>query len=243
MATLVTRNGAPVLTTDIGANNYQIVGIEMRPISGVYLSDLVTLGSASETTLAQLPYNITLDRVYIHGDPAVGSKRGVALNGQGLVVENSYISDFKSTWQDAQAICGWSGPGPFVITNNYIEGSGENLMFGGATPAIPGTIPSDIAITGNHFAKPLSWMPGQPSFQGVAWSVKNILELKNAQRVTISGNVFENNWPGSQDGFAIVFTVRMSGGTTAVVANVTFSNNLIRNTSQGVNLLGKERHK
>ena len=33
-------------------------------------------------------------------------------------------------------------------------------------------------------------------------------DIKNARRVTISNNVFENNWEGGQPGFAIVFTVR-----------------------------------
>ena len=67
--------------------------------------------------------------------PARGQKRGIAMNSASTTIIGSYISDIKSTSQDAQAIAGWSGPGPFLIENNYLEASGENFMLGGATPA------------------------------------------------------------------------------------------------------------
>ncbi len=64
-------------------------------------------------------------------------------------------------------------------------------------------IPSDIEIRENLFSKPLSWKSGDPSYAGMPWSVKNLLELKNAQRLLIDGNVFERIWPADQAGFAI----------------------------------------
>ena len=42
--------------------------------------------------------------------------------------------------------------------------------------------------------------------------MKNLFELKNAQRVLIESNVFEYNWAESQNGFAILFTPRNQGG-------------------------------
>jgi hypothetical protein len=61
-----------------------------------------------------------------------------------------------------------------------------------------------------------------PAFAGVTWSVKNLLELKNARRVTIRGNVLENNWVSAQAGFAILFTVRNEDGAApwAVIEDV-----------------------
>jgi hypothetical protein len=53
-------------------------------------------------------------------------------------------------------------------------------MFGGGDPAIPNLVPSDIEIRRNYFSKPLSWRVGDPSYTGVTWLVKNLLELKNA---------------------------------------------------------------
>lgn len=51
----------------------------------------------------------------------------------------------------------WNGPGPFVISNNYFEGSGENIIVGGSDPSIPDLVPSDIVITGNLISKPTRW--------------------------------------------------------------------------------------
>src|SRR6478736_4998060 len=49
---------------------------------------------------------------------------------------------------------GFNGPGPFTITNNYLEAAAENIMFGGADPGIPGLVPSDIVISDNFITKP-----------------------------------------------------------------------------------------
>src|SRR5262249_38836706 len=64
-----------------------------------------------------------------------------------------------------------NGSGPFRIVNNHLEAAGENLMFGGADPAIPQQIPSDIEICHNHFFKPLTWKADDPSYEGTAWTV------------------------------------------------------------------------
>jgi len=58
----------------------------------------------------------------------------------------------------------------------------------------------------------------------------------------VDGNVFENNWPHAQTGFAILFTVRNQDGAApwSVVEDVTFSNNVVRGTASGVNVLGHD---
>jgi len=80
--------------------------------------------------LAQLPHDLILDRTYIHGNATVNLSRCVALNSAASAVIDSYLSECHANGQDAQAICGWNGPGPFKIVNNYLEASGENVMFG-----------------------------------------------------------------------------------------------------------------
>jgi hypothetical protein len=98
-------------------------------------------------------------------------------------------------------------------------------MFGGADPKIRDLVPSDIEIRGNHVVKPLTWMKGHPSYAGTEWTVKNLLELKNARRVVIDGNLFEQNWAAQQKGFGIVFTVRNQDGGApwSVVEDVAFT--------------------
>ena len=121
-----------------------------------------------------MPHHIELDRVLIAGDPTVGQKRAIAANAAYVTIENSDIRDIKAAGQDSQAIAAWNSPGPFTIRNNYLEAAGENVMFGGADISIPGVIPSDITLENNILTK-------DPAWRGSSWTVKNVLELKNAQ--------------------------------------------------------------
>jgi cellulose synthase/poly-beta-1,6-N-acetylglucosamine synthase-like glycosyltransferase len=240
MATLSAAAGT-VITADSGAHHYRFVGVRVAPPAGIYLNTLVQLGDA-ETDADRLPHDIIFDRCYLHGDPAKGARRGIALNARRAAVINSYLAEFKEASADSQALAGWNGPGPFTITNNYLEAAGENVMFGGADPSIEGLVPSDIHITQNHFAKPLRWRKGDPSFEGTAWAIKNLFELKNARRVVIDGNLFEHNWPDAQNGFAVLLTVRNQDGEApwSVVEDVSFSNNVVRRVAAGINILGSD---
>jgi hypothetical protein len=69
-------SGDAVIVTAAGARGYRFVGIELRPTPGVFLFNLVLLGTNSETPLDQLPRNIIFDRCYLHGDPQAGTRRG-----------------------------------------------------------------------------------------------------------------------------------------------------------------------
>jgi hypothetical protein len=81
---------------------------------------------------------------------------------------------------------------------------------------------------------------GTASADGTRWQVKNLLELKNARRVRVEYNLFENNWVAAQPGYAIVLTPRNQDGACpwCVVESVDFTHNIVRNTAAGVNLLG-----
>jgi cellulose synthase/poly-beta-1,6-N-acetylglucosamine synthase-like glycosyltransferase len=201
----------------------------------------VQLGDEA-TSVEALPHHLIFDRCYLHGDAERGTRRGIAMNSRHTAVVDSYLSDFKDSTADSQAIAGWNGDGPFRIANNYLEAAGENVMFGGADPAIAGLVPADIEIVRNHFAKPLRWKKDDPSFEGTEWAVKNLFELKNARRVLIDGNLFEYNWPHAQNGFAILFTPRNQegGAPWSVVEDVTFSRNLVRHVAAGINVLGTD---
>src|SRR5688572_2946426 len=229
------------IVTDAGAHHYRFAGIEVAPAAGEFLHNLIELGG-DDADLTEVPHHIVFDRAYIHGDPRKGGRRGVAFNGRELAVINSYLSDFKEVGADSQAISGWNGPGPFKIENNYLEGAGENVMFGGADPSINGLVPSDIEILRNHFAKPLRWKIDNPSYEGTPWAVKNLFELKNARRVLVEGNLLEHNWPHAQNGFAILFTPRNQEGRApwSVVEDVTFRNNVVRSVAAGFNILGRD---
>jgi hypothetical protein len=227
-------NTAAALRTEPYAHHYRLMFLELKANANG-AGDIVRLGSSEQNTLGSVPHHLILDRLYIRGDANVGQKRGVALNSAHTDVLNSHISDIKSASQDSQAIGGWNGPGPFNIVNNYLEGAGENVMFGGADPKIPNLVPSDIVMRRNHFSKPLTW-------RSQHWIVKNLLELKNAQRVVVEGNLFENNWLAAQSGYAILLKSVNQDGTApwSVVQDVKFINNVIRHVSSAFNILGRE---
>ena len=64
-------------------------------------------------------------------------------------------------------------------------------MFGGGASQ---DTSADIEIRRNHFYKPRSWNPADPTYGNIPLSVKNHLQLKNASRVLVEGNVMENVW-------------------------------------------------
>ena len=354
LAVLQSPNNMAVLRTAPGAHHWRVENVEFRGNAGGY-GDIIALGhgGGEQRRHEDVPHTIVLDRVYVHGDALLGQKRGVALNSASTEIINSYIADIKAVGQDTQAICGWNGPGPYTIVNNYLEAAGENILFGGGDPMIEGLVPQDIVIRGNHIARPVSWRepivatptdiagapagaiaddaaaasaksPGLPtgsySYRVVAvrrvasgedaysspsqpvnveisdersaaalqwspvenasgyrvyrrdgsgdtwwavnepaftdagvpgktgappknptrWSVKNLLELKNARNVEIDGNTFEFNWEAAQDGYALLFKPVNQGGRAlwATIENVRVTNNVVRHVAAAINING-----
>src|SRR5204862_2381570 len=151
-------NTSAALKTAASANHWKLMFLEfLANQSGA--GDIIALGAgdSTQTDLPQVPHDLVLDRLYIHGDPVLGQKRGVSLNSRDTWLINSYISDCKAVGQDSQAIQGHNGPGNFLIENNYLEGATENFLLGGADPAIPNLVTGNITFRRNYLYKPLAW--------------------------------------------------------------------------------------
>ncbi len=243
MPKLVTASPPYGITTSPGAHHFRFVGIEITPSSRTFLGAIVNLGNSNETSVSQLPHHIIFDRCYVHGDPAVGSNKGIAANANDVSVIDSYISDLKSTTNpDTNAIWTFNSAGPIKIMNNYLEAGGENVMIGGAAPTIVNQVPSDIEIRRNHIKKPLSWMVGDSRYAGTRILVKNLIEFKLGRRVLVDGNVLENSWPDAQAGYAFMITPRNENGSApwSVVQDLTITNNIIRRAASGVAMSGRD---
>jgi len=236
LAKLQSANTGPALRTAPGARGWRLELLEFGP-TAKGAGDIIQLGdgSAAQSTLAQVPRDLVIDRCYIHGDPSLGQKRGIALNSASTDIIGSHIDEIKGIGFDTQAIGGWNGPGPFRIENNHLEAAGEVFMLGGATPGIRDLVPSDVVFARNHVTRPESWVDEK-------WTVKNLFELKNARRVMVAMNLFERHWVAAQPGYAVVFTPRGEHGEAAwaVVEDVTFRLNVVRDVSAAINILGHD---
>ena len=204
-------NASGPVTFSNGANHYRFIGLEITrtPATGVVYNLVFNQQGAAD--------HIVFDRSWLHGTAQDETERGIMLAGsQYAAVVDSYFSDFHCVSKtgdcvDAQAIAGGLGSltsGPFKIVDNFLEASGECILLGGGTATIT---PTDIEIARNHMFKPMTWMQGQPGYvggrNGNPFIVKNLFELKNAQRVLFEANILENAWGGfSQAGFGILLT-------------------------------------
>ena len=245
LAKLVTNRGrssGPVVFAP-GASHYRLIGLELTRVAGIGL--VYALASPIPGTVTS---KIIYDRIWFHGTAHDETTRGIQLGGSTYVaVIDSFFTDFHCIYStgsctDAQAINGGINThpmGPYKIVNNFLEASGENILFGGG-PATQ--TPADIEITHNHMFKPLTWMKGQPGYVGGAdghpFIVKNLFELKNAKRVLLDSNIMENTWGGfSQVGFAILLTPK-GNGTCPIcqVTDVTIRYNYISHMGAGMQL-------
>ncbi|MGH9196035.1 MAG: hypothetical protein ACRD1T_09875 [Acidimicrobiia bacterium] len=210
----------PAFQSADGAHHYRLLFLYIKAEDFSY--SLILLGDGSEMEIAQTPNHVVIDRCYVEGHETEGSRRAVALNGRHIdVLDSTFVGLFDPNAQ-SQGLMGWNGPGPFRIIGNYIEAGSENIMFGGADPAIPGLIPSDITIKWNTLTKRDSWRVG-------GYGVVDLIEFKNAQRVLIEANYFYNVWVDEEDGTAIVFLSANQYGecTWCTVRDVTFRHNLV----------------
>ena len=340
-AKIVSPNTSASLRTAPGAHHWRVMFVEFPSTKEGY-GDIIQIGDGSnaQSDLSRVPYEITFDRVYVHGDRIYGQKRGIALNARSVAIRNCYISEIKAVGIDSQAIGGWNGPGPFSIENNHLEASTEAFMLGGADPAIPNLVSEDVLVRFNYMTRPMAWrdaivatpgnvtasgsdggtltagvytyrvvarrpagsgttatsLPseeitavptsgavtvawapvadateyqvyvrtpggvsqfwtvtgtsftdngtpgktGTPPTTATRWSVKNIFELKNARRVRVEYNLFENNWMHAQTGYSILFSPRNQDGHCpwCVVEQVEFTHNIVRNVAGGISIAG-----
>jgi len=228
MAKLVSRSEKPVVTAVNGAHDYRFIGIEFTAQTKSYIYNLVLFGNGESA--ANIPYHLEIDRSYLHPSADGITRRGIALNSGGSVIKNSYIEGFAGPSEETQGICGWTGTRDVKILNNYIEGGAENIMFGGSDPDSADLTPNGIEIRGNHLNKPEAWKSGV--------TVKTLFELKNAKRVQFIGNLIENNYKGS----AFRITVRNQDGHApfSTIEDVVIRDNIIRNSGDGINILGHD---
>lgn len=162
MPKILSPNSMAAMEIENRASHYRMLGLELgvTPGPSVPLNyGIVQLAmDPNDVNSGDLPNNIVFDRDYVHGSVLCHCKFGIAIGGNNMAVVNSYIAEFHGIGQDTQALFIYFPGGPIQIVNNFLEASGENMLFGGAYSAIPNGHPSDVEIRNNYFYKPLGWM-------------------------------------------------------------------------------------
>jgi Putative Ig domain len=232
-----------------GANHYRLIGLEItRTASNGFVGALV--GAANGASA----HHIILDRMWLHGTVHDDTQSAFNVNRMSYAaLIDSYTTDFHCTaltgsCTDAHVVAGGTSSTPDSvnrITGNFLEASSENILYGGSGAT---TTPTDIEIRRNHFFKPMTWKKGQPGFVGGSsgnpFVVRNLLELKNAARVLVEGNIFENNWGGfSESGYAILLTPKNQAGANGTnlcpicaVTDVTIRYSKISHSGAGISI-------
>lgn len=160
------------------------------------------LHEAGVKTFDDQPNDIVFDRcVFQGGFTDHMMSRLLGLNARKVEVLNSFFEGGRSAGGDAQAIAGWNGKGPYLIHNNYIDGTTENLMFGGATPFTDDTVQS-AEIRYNYFPHP------EERWRVVKWSPRlkvlagRVVQATTSTRLFISTTsgftgLAEPSWPAT----------------------------------------------
>jgi hypothetical protein len=235
MPKILTPNSAAALTARDGTQGWRLVGLEVGvlPTWTNVVYQLVLFGWGSGPHGRRHPTDVLasrfiVERCYIHGSQTQRVRRGVLANGADVRIADSWIDEIHDSGFDSQAILAYDGSGPYLIDNNELQASSENIMFGGADSSRPDLIPSDITIRRNHIIKPLRWKSDDPSYDGHAWVIKPLIELKSAQRVLIEGNTLENSW--LWPAFVTDAFNQDKQAPWSIVQDVIFQHNVIRNS-------------
>jgi hypothetical protein len=232
MATLLVKRNAGAVAGD----HVRFIGIEWTTRADTAINRIVSTEHGD---------HIIFDRNWVHpGDDAeVAHGIGMPLGSHFIGIINSYVSGLNCVAVtgkciDATAIGGAHSDDPFgtfKIYDNFLEASGEDILFGGGPSE---NNPTDLEIRRNHLFRPMNWRQGDPGFtpspSGRPFIVKNNLELKSAVRVLIEANLFENSWGGfSQRGFSILLTAASQGShcPKCRVTDVTMRYNRVRNVA------------
>ena len=196
---------------------------------------LIVIGTNGERTIADLPTDIVLSHVFVHGAERQHVRRAIAANGGAMTLVDSWCENIHARGFDSQCWATWGGAGPILIENNHLSAGSENIVFGGADPSVSNLVPTDVTIRRNYLFKPTAWIN-----QG--WNVKNLLESKAAARVLVEHNVFDGQWHDQAAGHAAVVLKSTSQDgrcPSCSTSDWTIRGNLFRNVATPFSLGGR----
>lgn len=228
-------------------HHFQITNTEIRDdIGGPVGQNGVALaycGTNTETSESQQPHDIYIMQNYFHGytTPNITALRGIFYSMHDSVIAYNYFEKINGNAKEGQGIATQQSSRVLVLAN-WISGGSEGSMIGGSPPTIAGYTPSDFTFRRNMFTRDYADINVSRCGLPNNYVVKNRFEIKNAQRVLIDGNTFQQSWCDGQSGFLMLLNVRaLSGscgsctlGNISIVADITVTNNVFAHAAQGI---------
>jgi hypothetical protein len=190
---------------------WHVYGLRAKPV-----------GELHEGVSVQGGENITLDRIHVLA-PGTGSgdaiRRGVTFNAKDARLINSRIEGIIRDGYQSQGVGTWSGAGPYLIENNFIESLNQNVLCGGASAGSLEKNPSDGIIRHNHLYK-------RPSWRDKIGTIF-VLEWKAGERWLAEENVVENDF------FGFTIAIKAPSTTQGIEGQKTGDLTLRRNRYMG----------
>lgn len=218
-----------------GSGHVELVGLafEANPPAGQ--GDVIRIGSGRDTAADYLPRAITIRQVLIQGDRRYGQKRAIAANGQDLLIEQVWCEEIFTAGQDNQCIAAWNGGHRVRVRHSYLAAGSENILLGGATVAAAGMHPQDWAIEDVILHKPLRWKE-----DGRNRAVKNLLEFKHGENLTVRRVLAVNSWRAAQTGQGVLINYTTNGRCPECgnLENVLIEDLVMLNTEAGLSIQG-----
>jgi hypothetical protein len=255
----------PTCTGSIGPDHWLIEDMEARMSAGNTGDDFVIQMANNATSAAQDNVHIHFRKVWVHGDwhDLIHGANSIsaAFNLSGCIhcsIVDSQASQILRPGAEGHIVT--ANGKTYKIDHNWFEGASISILSGGyantAGPNITGWVPfQDVEIRRNRLTFPYAWLGQSPVTTNIYWTHpfalvrKNGLEAKEGARFVEDGNIIENiDNSGSQSGVFADWDVWNSSGATpgsnyqAVISDVTFTNNILRNSCNGFEVDGTSRN-
>lgn len=245
LAIIKAQDIGPALSINNSSSKIRFSGIKFEawnPINNASQYNIVVIGTLNQTSVSQNPQKIIFQHIVINPPDNVPVRHGIGNQGYKISIISSWIGNIyarcftggQGCETDSNAIYSITGKGAHVYNNSFIEGSTENVIYGGDDVSIEGLTPTNVEFRRSHFYKREAWKPSSPlAFS--PYGVKNIFEFKTGRRVYFEGSVFENFWFAPQDyGQRSAIAINSFAGINdpwTVTEDIIFENSKIVNVS------------
>lgn len=245
LAIIKAQDIGPALSINNSSSKIRFSGIKFEawnPTNNASQYNIVVIGTLNQTSVSQNPQKIIFQHIVINPPDNVPVRHGIGNQGYKISIISSWIGNIyarcftggQGCETDSNAIYSITGRGAHVYNNSFIEGSTENVIYGGDDVSIEGLTPTNVEFRRSHFYKREAWKPSLPGVFS-PYGVKNIFEFKTGRRVYFEGSVFENFWFAPQDyGQRSAIAINSFAGINdpwTVTEDIIFENSKIVNVS------------